>query len=93
MRQCSFVCPHASIRVKAYDPSELEGAPSTYQSIDATGKDLKGLKFTVQVAPEDCTGCASCVFNCPGRKKDSDGNKIEGVKAINMKFQEPTTQE
>lgn len=87
--QCSFVCPHASIRVKAYDPSELKNAPSTYQSIDATGKDLKGLKFTVQVAPEDCTGCASCVFNCPGRKKDSDGNKMEDVKAINMKFQEP----
>ena len=87
--QCSFVCPHASIRVKAYDPSHLNGAPSTYKSIDATGKDMQGLKFTVQVAPEDCTGCGSCVFNCPGQKKDADGNKIEGVKAINMKFQEP----
>ena len=87
--QCSFVCPHASIRVKAYDPSLLNGAPSTYKSIDATGKDMQGLKFTVQVAPEDCTGCGSCVFNCPGQKKDADGNKIEGVKAINMKFQEP----
>jgi pyruvate-ferredoxin/flavodoxin oxidoreductase len=54
---------------------------------------MKGLKFTVQVAPEDCTGCGSCVFNCPGQKKDSDGNKVEGVKAINMKFQEPVRQE
>ncbi|MDR4506089.1 MAG: pyruvate:ferredoxin (flavodoxin) oxidoreductase [Candidatus Scalindua sp.] len=86
--QCSFVCPHASIRVKAYEPSELNGAPSAFKSIDATGKDLKGLKFTVQVAPEDCTGCGSCVFNCPGQKKDADGNKIEGIKAINMKTQE-----
>ncbi|MHC4268210.1 MAG: pyruvate:ferredoxin (flavodoxin) oxidoreductase [Planctomycetota bacterium] len=91
--QCSFVCPHASIRVKAYDSSHLDEAPSTFKSIDATGKDLSGLKFTVQVAPEDCTGCASCVFNCPGQKKDADGNKIEGVKAINMKFQEPLREE
>ena len=90
--QCSFVCPHATIRVKAYDPSQLKDAPSTFKSIDATGKDLKGLKFTVQVAPEDCTGCVSCVFNCPGQKKDADGNKIEGVKAINMKPQEPLRQ-
>ena len=91
--QCSFVCPHATIRVKAYDPSQLKDAPSAFKSVDATGKDMKGLKFTVQVAPEDCTGCGSCVFNCPGQKKDSDGNKIEGVKAINMKFQEPVRQE
>ncbi|MBM4053100.1 MAG: pyruvate:ferredoxin (flavodoxin) oxidoreductase [Planctomycetes bacterium] len=87
--QCSFVCPHASIRIKAYDPSLLKNAPSAFKSIDATGKDLQGLKFTVQVAPEDCTGCASCVFNCPGQKKDADGNKIPDVKAINMKLQEP----
>ena len=91
--QCSFVCPHATIRVKAYDPSQLKDAPSAFKSVDATGKDMKGLKFTVQVAPEDCTGCGSCVFNCPGQKKDSDGNKVEGVKAINMKFQEPVRQE
>ncbi|MDP7530467.1 MAG: pyruvate:ferredoxin (flavodoxin) oxidoreductase, partial [Candidatus Scalindua sp.] len=91
--QCSFVCPHATIRVKAYDPSQLKDAPSAFKSVDATGKDMKGLKFTVQVAPEDCTGCGSCVFNCPGQKKDADGNKIEGVKAINMKLQEPVRQE
>ena len=91
--QCSFVCPHASIRVKAYDPSQLKDAPSAFKSVDATGKEMKGLKFTVQVAPEDCTGCGSCVFNCPGQKKDADGNKIEGVKAINMKLQEPVRQE
>ncbi|MFQ5685186.1 MAG: pyruvate:ferredoxin (flavodoxin) oxidoreductase [Candidatus Scalindua sp.] len=91
--QCSFVCPHASIRVKAYDSSQLKDAPSAFKSVDATGKDMKGLKFTVQVAPEDCTGCGSCVFNCPGQKKDADGNKIEGVKAINMKPQEAVRQE
>ncbi len=87
--QCSFVCPHATIRLKAYDPSHLKDAPKTFKSVDATGKDLKGLKFTVQVAPEDCTGCGSCVFVCPASKKDAEGNKIPGFKAINMKLQEP----
>lgn len=87
--QCSFVCPHATIRIKAYDPALLKNAPSGFRSADAKGKELEGLKFTVQVAPEDCTGCGSCVFVCPGSKKDAEGNKIPGYKAINMKLQEP----
>ncbi len=90
--QCSFVCPHATIRIKAYDPASLKDAPSDFKSVDAMGKEMKGLKFTVQVAPEDCTGCGSCVFNCPGQKKDAQGNKIPNVKAINMKLQEPLRQ-
>jgi pyruvate-ferredoxin/flavodoxin oxidoreductase len=87
--QCSFVCPHATIRLKSYEPSLLKDAPKTFKSVDATGKDLKGLKYTVQVAPEDCTGCGSCVFVCPASKKDAEGNKIPGFKAINMSLQEP----
>jgi pyruvate-ferredoxin/flavodoxin oxidoreductase len=87
--QCSFVCPHATIRLKAYEPSFLKDAPETFKSVDATGKDLKGLKFTVQVAPEDCTGCGSCVFVCPAHKKDAEGNKVPDFKAINMHLQEP----
>ncbi len=87
--QCSFVCPHATIRIKAYDPSLLKGAPETFKSIDAKGKELQGLKYTVQIAPEDCTGCGSCVHICPGFKKDDKGNKIPNFKAINMKLQEP----
>ncbi len=86
--QCSFVCPHGTIRIKAYEPSFLKGAPAAFRSVDATGKDLKGLKFTVQVAPEDCTGCGSCVYVCPGAKKDAEGRKTDH-KAINMKLQEP----
>jgi pyruvate-ferredoxin/flavodoxin oxidoreductase len=86
--QCAFVCPHASIRMKAYDPELLKDAPPTFKSVDAKGKDLEGLKFTIQVAPEDCVGCGSCVFMCPAHKKDAEGNKTE-EKAINMKFQEP----
>ncbi len=87
--QCSFVCPHATIRIKAYDGSLLKDAPETFKSVDGKGNEFKGLKFTVQVAPEDCTGCGSCVHVCPGFKKDADGKKIPGFKAINMKFQEP----
>jgi pyruvate-ferredoxin/flavodoxin oxidoreductase len=87
--QCSFVCPHATIRMKAYDPVLLKDAPPTFKSSDAKGKDLKDLKFTVQVAPEDCTGCGSCVYMCPAHKKDAEGNKIPDFKAINMGLQEP----
>ncbi len=87
--QCSFVCPHATIRIKAYDASLLKGAPPGFKSIDAKGKELEGLKFTVQVAPEDCTGCGSCIFVCPGSKKDAEGKKIPSFKAINMHLQEP----
>ncbi len=87
--QCSFVCPHATIRMNAYEPGLLTGAPPTFKSADATGPELKGLRFTVQVAPEDCTGCGSCVFVCPAFGKGPDGKKIEDFKAINMRLQEP----
>ncbi|MFC1574295.1 pyruvate:ferredoxin (flavodoxin) oxidoreductase, partial [Candidatus Latescibacterota bacterium] len=86
--QCSFVCPHAAIRVKNYDPSELEKAPAKFLSADAKGAQFKGMSYTVQVAPEDCTGCGMCVWNCPARKKDAEGNKTD-LRAINMVSQFP----
>ena len=85
---CSFVCPHAAIRIKAYDPKHAENAPKTFKSADAKGKDLAGMKFTVQVAPEDCTGCGACVQACPAQEKDAD-KKPTGRKAINLARQEP----
>jgi len=85
---CSLVCPHAAIRIKAYDADQLNDAPGTFKCADAKTKDFAGLKFTVQVAPEDCTGCGVCVQNCPAIKKDDQGNKTD-KKAINMVPQPP----
>jgi len=85
---CSFVCPHAAIRIKAYDPKYAQDAPKTFKSADAKGKDFAGMKFTVQVAPEDCTGCGACVQACPAQEKDKD-KKPTGRNAINMTVQEP----
>jgi len=81
---CSFVCPHAAIRMKIYDEAELDGAPETYKSCAAKGKGLEGKVYTLQVAPEDCTGCGACVYNCPAKSKTEEGRK-----AINMTFQAP----
>lgn len=82
--QCSLVCPHAAIRVKAYDPAILAKAPAAFKSVDAKGKEFTGFKYTVQVAPEDCTGCGLCVQRCPGINK-----AVPGRKAINMEPQIP----
>ena len=86
--RCSLLCPHAAIRIKIYDENNLRSAPATFKSADAKGKDFAGMKFTVQVAPEDCTGCGVCVVNCPAEEKDAD-KQPTGRKAINMVPQEP----
>jgi pyruvate-ferredoxin/flavodoxin oxidoreductase len=86
--RCSLVCPHGTIRIKAYDAKNLDKAPKAFKNTDAKGKEFAGMKFTVQVAPEDCTGCGACVSFCPAEEKDAD-KKPTGRKAINMKLQEP----
>ncbi len=82
--KCSFVCPHAAIRQKVYEPKFLVDAPATYKSMDAKFKELPGMKFTVQIAPEDCTGCGLCIEACPAKDKTQVGRK-----AINMADQIP----
>jgi pyruvate-ferredoxin/flavodoxin oxidoreductase len=82
--QCSFVCPHATIRVKVFNADYANGqSPATFKSMEARGRDWKGMKYTVQVAPEDCTGCGVCVDTCPAYVKDESGKKTDR-KAINM---------
>jgi len=82
--KCIVICPHASIRVKVYDAKELAGAPSTFKVMDFKSPEHKGMKYTLQVAPEDCTGCGLCVEFCPAKSKTESK-----VKAINMKPQPP----
>ncbi|WP_298033980.1 pyruvate:ferredoxin (flavodoxin) oxidoreductase [uncultured Desulfovibrio sp.] len=67
--QCSFVCPHAAIRPMLATEEELSGAPASFETKDAIGKELKGLKFRIQVYPEDCLGCGSCAEVCPAKEK------------------------
>lgn len=81
---CSFVCPHATIRMKIYDEKDLAAAPPTFKSCDARGKEMDGKKFSLQVAVEDCTGCGACVYNCPATSKEDETHK-----AINMTSQFP----
>jgi pyruvate-ferredoxin/flavodoxin oxidoreductase len=86
--KCVMVCPHAVIRAKAYEPEQLGSAPATFKSIDAKDKDFEGQKFTIQVAPEDCTGCGVCVDVCPAKNKAKPSRK-----AINMEEQLPLRQQ
>jgi pyruvate-ferredoxin/flavodoxin oxidoreductase len=67
--KCVLVCPHSVIRAKVYDAQHLEGAPSTFKAVPARWKDMKDRKYTLQVAPEDCTGCTLCVEFCPVKSK------------------------
>ena len=82
--KCSMVCPHAAIRIKVYEPEHLENAPETFKSLEAKAANWKGMRYTVQVAPEDCTGCQLCVNVCPAKDKH-----VEGRKALNMHEQAP----
>jgi len=82
--KCAFVCPHAAIRTKVYAPAALDGAPETFKAVDYRSRDLPGMKYTVQVAPEDCTGCGLCVESCPAKNKSQPK-----LKAINMAPQPP----
>jgi pyruvate-ferredoxin/flavodoxin oxidoreductase len=82
--KCAMVCPHGVIRTKVYDPACLEGAPEPFRAVDARFKEFPGMKYTLQVSPEDCTGCALCVEACPVKDKRQVGRK-----AINMTPQPP----
>ncbi len=82
--KCVMVCPHAVIRAKVYDDDKLKGAPAKFKAVPARWKDFGQMKYTLQVAPEDCTGCGLCVEVCPAKSK----NEVKH-KAINMVPQAP----
>ena len=82
--KCVFVCPHSAIRAKAYDPSVLELAPLTFKHRTAKTKEVRGQAYTIQIAPEDCTGCNLCAEACPAVDK---ANPLH--KALDMVDQAP----
>jgi len=79
--RCAMYCPHAAIRIKAFPEAALEGAPAGFRSVPESLKEatLAGLRYTVQVAPEDCTGCGLCVAVCPSKDRTNPRRK-----ALNM---------
>ena len=73
--KCALVCPHAAIRMKVYDPAALAGAPAGFRSKEWRAKDLPGMMMTIQVSPDDCTGCRICVETCPAKDKANPEHK------------------
>ena len=82
--KCVLVCPHATIRAKVYSSDLLAKAPTTWKSSRPKWKGLEQEQYTLQVAPEDCTGCGLCVETCPAKSKSDASHK-----AINMEEQHP----
>ena len=82
--KCVLVCPHAVIRSNVYEPSQLDGAPATFKSAPARWRELPDRRYTLQVSPDDCTGCTLCVEVCPVKDKSNVSRK-----AINMAPVEP----
>ncbi len=77
--KCALVCPHAAIRMKAFEPSVLDAAPQSFKSLPFKSRELPDHLMTIQVAPDDCTGCGVCVDVCPAKSKEEVKHK-----AINM---------
>ena len=78
--RCALACPHAAIRLKAYLPDALGGAPEGFKYKEAAGRDLSGRLLTVQVSPDDCTGCGVCVDVCPAQT--ADGHKALDLRDV-----------
>ena len=82
--KCVLVCPHAVIRAKVYEPQLLDAAPGGFKSARARWKGREQQRYTLQVSPEDCTGCNLCIQVCPAKSKTDASHK-----AINMQPQAP----
>ncbi len=73
--KCVLMCPHAAVRAKVYDDAQLGDAPNGFLSAEYRGKDFKGSRYSIAVAPEDCTGCRLCVEVCPAKDKSNPRHK------------------
>ena len=82
--KCAMVCPHAVIRIKAVEPMALANAPASFKAVPARDTEWKDMQYTIQVSPEDCTGCGICVDVCPARNKSA-----LNLKALNLCPQPP----
>jgi len=82
--KCALVCPHAAIRVKAYPQADVAGAPSSFKSVAYKAPGVSRMGYTIQVAPEDCTGCTLCMEVCPAKDKANPKHK-----ALDMQPQLP----
>jgi pyruvate-ferredoxin/flavodoxin oxidoreductase len=82
--KCVMVCPHSTIRAKFFDPAELKAAPADFVSTPFRSKEFPDQRYTIQVAPEDCTGCSLCVQVCPAKDKTNPRHK-----ALDMVAQPP----
>ena len=77
--KCALVCPHAAIRMKVYEPIAVDHAPATFRHKEWRDRDDPGMWMSIQVVPDDCTGCGVCVDVCPARSKE-----VVKHKAIDM---------
>ncbi len=77
--KCAMVCPHATIRMKVFPTADIESAPADFLHKEFRSHDLPEHRLTIQVAPDDCTGCGVCVDVCPAKSKTDTSHK-----AINM---------
>ncbi len=92
--KCVFVCPHAVIRAKIYEPQYLDTAPATFKSMDAKFKEFPTTKYSIQVSTEDCTGCGLCIETCPAKDKTQVGRKaLNLVEQLPIREQERTNWE
>ena len=82
--QCSFVCPHAVIRPVLAKEEDLKEAPKEFVTVDAKGKELKGLKYRIQISPLDCTGCGNCAQVCPAKEKALAMKPLESLKEVQI---------
>ena len=73
--KCALVCPHAAIRMKVFEPSALADAPEGFKDKEWKSREQPGMRMTIQVAPDDCTGCGICVDVCPAHSKEQVKHK------------------